>query len=44
LNITGNTDINDMHSIAYLVVTESEMLTVRDALKPHRAEIYTPKE
>jgi hypothetical protein len=33
-----------MHSIAYLVVTESEMIAVRDALKPHRGEVYTPKE
>lgn len=44
LNITGNADLNDMHSMAYLVVTESEMIGVRDALKPHRGEVYTPKE
>ncbi len=40
LNITGSTDINEMHSIAYLVVTESEMKKVRDALKPHRGQLY----
>ena len=44
LNITGNLTINDMHAIAYLVVTESEMIFVRDALKPHRGEVYTAKE
>jgi len=41
LNITGNTTFNDMHSIAFLVVHKSEMIPVRDALKPHRGEIYT---
>lgn len=42
LNITGFTVLTDMHSIAYLVVNEAEMITVRDALKPHRGgELYT---
>lgn len=40
LNITGNSTLNDMHSIAYLVVNQSEMIPVRDALKPHRGEVY----
>tara|TARA_R110000796_G_scaffold104102_1_gene213795 strand:+ start:183502 stop:183744 length:243 start_codon:yes stop_codon:yes gene_type:complete len=39
--ITGYTHINDMYSLAFLVVEESEMLKVRDALKPHRGEIFT---
>jgi hypothetical protein len=39
-DITGFAHINDMHSIAYLVVAEFEMITVRDRLKPHRGEIY----
>ncbi len=43
LNITGYTVITDMHSIAYLVVNEKEMIAVRDALKPHRGELYTTK-
>ena len=43
-NITGSSTLNDMHAIAYLVVTESEMITVRDALKPHRGEVYTSKD
>lgn len=40
LNITGHSTINDMYSIAFLVVNESEMLKVRDVLKPHRGEVY----
>ena len=40
LNITGFTDINDMHSIAFMVVTDEHMISVRDALKPHRGELY----
>ena len=39
-NLTGVSHINDMLSIAYMIVDESEMLKVRDALKPHRGEIY----
>ena len=40
LQITGFTTINDMYAIAYLVVEEKDMLTFRDALKPHRGEVY----
>jgi len=40
LNITGYQHVNDMHSIAYMVIEEFEMITVRDALKPHRGELY----
>ena len=40
LKITGVEHINEMHSLAYLVVNESEMKPVRDALKPHRGQIY----
>ncbi|WP_394975801.1 hypothetical protein [uncultured Croceitalea sp.] len=39
-DITGFSHINEMHSIAYLVVAEFEMIAVRDMLKPHRGEIY----
>lgn len=39
-DITGVFHINEMHSIAFLVVAEFEMLSVRDRLKPHRGEIY----
>ena len=40
LNITGHTDYSAAHSIAFLVVEESDMLHVRDALIPHRGEVY----
>ncbi|AIY13439.1 MULTISPECIES: hypothetical protein [Cellulophaga] len=42
LNITDVQHVNDMYSLAFLVVEESEMLKVRDALKPHRGELYNP--
>ncbi|MBP2832300.1 hypothetical protein J8281_08885 [Aquimarina sp. U1-2] len=38
--ITGCKDYNEMHSTAYLVVLESEMKSVRDALKPHRGQLF----
>ena len=41
LNNTGFTQINDMHSIAFMIVEETNMIAVRDSLKPHRGEIYT---
>jgi hypothetical protein len=40
LNITGFTILNDMHAIAFMVVTDDNMIIVRDALKPHRGELY----
>ena len=40
LNITGYEIKNEMHAIAFMVVTDEHMLQVRDALKPHRAELY----
>ena len=30
--------ITDFYTIAYIIVNESDMLTFRDALKPHRGE------
>jgi hypothetical protein len=41
LNITGFEEVNEMHSLAYMVVDETNMITVRDTLKPHRGELYT---
>ncbi len=41
LNITGHEELNEMHSIAYMVVNEIDMKPVRDALKPHRGEVFT---
>ena len=40
LNITGYEVMNDMYAIAYMVVTNEHMIQVRDALRPHRGEIY----
>ncbi|RED38615.1 hypothetical protein DFQ10_110122 [Winogradskyella eximia] len=41
ITITGIETISDMHSLAYLVVDESEMKPIRDALKPHRGQVFT---
>lgn len=41
LNITGFEIKNEMHAIAFMVVTDEYMIQVRDTLKPHRGEIYT---
>lgn len=42
LNVTttGFEAINDMHAIAFLVIDENNMKPVRDALKPHRGQVY----
>lgn len=40
LNITGFKVIEEMSAIAYMVVLEENMIQVRDALKPHRGEVY----
>ncbi len=44
LDITGFEHFSEMHSVAYLVVSEPEMKTVRDVLRPHRGEIYLSPE
>lgn len=35
-------ELSPAHAIAYLVVTDAEMPAVRDALKPHRGQIFEP--
>ncbi|WP_299781988.1 hypothetical protein [uncultured Formosa sp.] len=40
ITITGNSELSEMHAIAFLVVNESDMKPLRDALKPHRGEVY----
>lgn len=40
ISITGVETYSEMHSIAFLVVNESEMKPIRDALKPHRGQVY----
>ncbi|HRB71407.1 MULTISPECIES: hypothetical protein [unclassified Flavobacterium] len=41
LSITGFEILNEMYAIAYMVVTDENMIPVRDALKPHRGELYS---
>ena len=40
LNITGIGQITELHSIAFMVVNESDMKPIRDLLKPHRGQVY----
>ncbi|WP_273566384.1 hypothetical protein [Maribacter halichondriae] len=40
LDITGYQRLGEMHSLAFMVVDELDMIKVRDALKPHRGEVY----
>ncbi|WP_178988766.1 hypothetical protein [Winogradskyella schleiferi] len=40
ITITGVETLSEMHSLAYLVVDENEMKPIRDALKPHRGQVY----
>ncbi|ALJ06653.1 hypothetical protein APS56_16585 [Pseudalgibacter alginicilyticus] len=39
--ITGVEDLSEVHSIAFLVVEEKIMKPIRDALKPHRGQVYS---
>ena len=39
-NITGFEIFGEMHAIAFMVVTAEKMIEVRDALKPHRGELF----
>ncbi|UZO80425.1 hypothetical protein NBT05_15910 [Aquimarina sp. ERC-38] len=34
------TEVNEMYTMAYLVVDESDMLITRNQLKPHRGQLY----
>ena len=39
-NITGFKIIDEMYALAFMVVNEENMIPVRDALKPHRGELF----
>lgn len=40
-NISAGIEVvSDIYCIAFLVVNEQDVIIVRDALKPHRGEIY----
>lgn len=41
ISITGFEVLTEMHAIAFMVVTDEHMIQLRDALKPHRGELYT---
>lgn len=40
ITITGFQIINEMYAIAFMVVTDENMIQVRDALKPNRGELF----
>lgn len=40
LNVTGFETINNLHAIAFMVVEETDLIKIRDILRPHRAELY----
>lgn len=40
IQISGHKQLTDMHAVAYMVVEEAMMIQIRDALLPHRGEIY----
>lgn len=41
LVVSGADKISELHHIAFIVVKEAEMIVVRDALKPHRAQWHS---
>lgn len=43
ITITGVEIVNEMHAIAFMVVSDAMMIPLRDTLKPHRGEIYSVK-
>ena len=40
-HLIDTTEVNEMWASAYMVVDEVDMKTFRDALKPHRGEVFT---
>ena len=38
--LTGIEHLNDMYAIVFMVIVEPDVKPVRDALKPHRGQIY----
>lgn len=40
IDIADFNAISDMHAIAFMVVDEDIMKPIRDALKPHRGQLY----
>lgn len=44
ITLTGTDNLSDLHTIAFLVVDEDKMKPIRDALKPHRGQVYNETE
>ncbi|WP_394345701.1 hypothetical protein [Cognatitamlana onchidii] len=40
VSVTGAESLTDMHAIAFLVIDEQYMKPIRDALKPHRGQVF----
>jgi len=40
IDIAGSSDLSEFHSVAFMVVEEPMMIQIRDALLPHRGEVY----
>lgn len=40
---TGYEILSELYAIAFMIVTDEHMIQVRDALKPHRGELFEPK-
>jgi hypothetical protein len=40
VHITRFEVLKEMYAIAFMVVTDENMIQVRDALKPHRGELF----
>lgn len=41
ISICDSEVLSDMHAVAFMVCTDEHLLKLRDALKPHRAELWT---
>ncbi len=37
---TGVEAIHELHSIAFMVIDESDLIPIRDVLKPHRGQVH----
>ncbi len=38
--LTGVEEVSEMHTTAFLVIDKDVMISVRDALKPHRGQVF----
>lgn len=40
IRITGTEIFDEFYSVAYMIIKKEDMIQFRDALRPHRAEVY----